>query len=96
MSLRTSPPSAHSARNSRRNARCQEVLDSMDAPDYGRVIPTPLNPNVPDMVDRVKKCYVNLTQWITGFRHDIAELADAGKLDPRERGHDRAVQRAGE
>jgi hypothetical protein len=50
----------------------------------------------PDMVDRVKKCYVNFTQWITGFRRDIAELADAGKLDPRERGHDRAVRRAGE
>jgi hypothetical protein len=68
----------------------------MDAPDYGRVIPTPLTPTVPDMVDRVKKCYVNFTQWITGFRRDIAELADAGKLDPRERGHDRAVRRAGE
>jgi len=33
------------------------------------------------MVDRVKAGYVGLTQWITGFQQEIAELADAGKLD---------------
>jgi hypothetical protein len=63
--------------------RRQKARDNFtaEAPDYGREIPPRLNPDVPDMVDRVKACYVGLTQWITGFQQEIAELADAGKLD---------------
>jgi hypothetical protein len=64
----------------RRRQKARDNL-SLTAPDYGREIPPRLNPDVPDVVDRVKGCYVDLTQWITDFRRDIAELADAGKLD---------------
>ena len=63
--------------------RRQKARDNFtaEAPDYGREIPPRLNPDVPDMVDRVKACYVGLTQWMTGFQQEIAESADAGKLD---------------
>ena len=67
--------------------RRQKARDnlSLTAPDYGREIPPRLNPDVPDMVDRVKACYVGLTQWIVGFQDEIVALVDAGKLDPGER-----------
>lgn len=51
------------------------------AVNYGRVIPPPLNPDVPKMVKEVKDCYSTLIEWIAGFKDEIAELAGAGKLD---------------
>jgi hypothetical protein len=67
----------------KRERRRKKARDNFtaEAPDYGREIPPRLNPDIPDMVHRVKACYVGLTQWITDFRSDIAGLADAGKLD---------------
>jgi hypothetical protein len=44
-----------------------------------------LNPDVPDMFEWVKACYVGLTQRIVGFQDEIVALVDAGKLDPGER-----------
>jgi hypothetical protein len=57
---------------------------SVTAPDCGRDIPPRTNPDVPDMVDQVKECCVDLTGWITAFQHEMTELGDAGRLDPGE------------
>ncbi|MGO9285722.1 MAG: hypothetical protein ACLP75_22830 [Mycobacterium sp.] len=67
--------------------RRQKARDNFtaEAPDYGREIPPRLNPDILDMVDRVKACYLGLTQWIVGFQDEIVALVDAGKLDPGER-----------
>ena len=67
--------------------RRQKARDNFtaEAPDYGREIPPRLNPDVPDMVDRVKACYVGLTRWIGDFQDEIVALVEAGKLDPGER-----------
>jgi hypothetical protein len=64
----------------RRRQKARDNL-SLTAPDYGREIPPRLNPDVPDIVDQVKECFVGLTRWIAGFQHEITELADSGKLD---------------
>jgi hypothetical protein len=40
---------------------------SLTAPDYGREIPPRTKSDVPDMVDQVKECCVDLTGWITAF-----------------------------
>ena len=63
--------------------RRQKARDNFtaEAPDYGREIPPRLNPDVPDMVDRVKACYVGLTQWMTDFEQGIVNLANAGMLN---------------
>lgn len=55
------------------------------APDYGRVIPPPLNADIPGMVKDVKDCYDALSQWIVNFQDKIGELVDAGDLKPAER-----------
>lgn len=52
--------------------------------DYGREIPPRLNPDVPDMIDQVRTCYVDLTQWINDFREKIVALLEAGKLHPQQ------------
>jgi hypothetical protein len=67
----------------RRRQKARDNL-SLTAPDYGREIPPRLNPDVPDMVDRVKSCYVSLTQEIDGFREGVAMLVATGELDPRD------------
>lgn len=54
-------------------------------PDYGREVPPGINPDVPDMVDQVKVCYVDLEQWIAGFEDEIVALVEAHKLNPGER-----------
>jgi hypothetical protein len=63
--------------------RRQKARDNFTgkAPDPCREIPPRLNPDVPDMVDRVKACYVGLTQWMTDFERGIVNLADAGMLN---------------
>lgn len=66
-----------------REGRRQTAFDNLRAaPDYGREIPPRLNPDIPDMVDQVTACYVELTQSILGFQDEIVALVDAGKLDP--------------
>jgi hypothetical protein len=62
-----------------------EKFFTVDAPDYGLEIPPRLNPDVSDMLDRVKACYVGLTQRIVGFQDEIVALADTDELDPGER-----------
>ena len=52
---------------------------------YGREIPPRLNPDVAEMIERVKSCYADLTQWIVSFQNEIVALIDAGKLDHGER-----------
>lgn len=54
------------------------------AVNCGRVIPPPLNPDLPDMVNKVKDCYLALIDWIAGFQNEIANLVDVGKLDCEE------------
>ncbi|MEX0745087.1 MAG: hypothetical protein WD118_05755 [Phycisphaeraceae bacterium] len=53
--------------------------------DYGRVIPPPLNCDIPGMVTKVRGCYDALNQWVVNFQNEIAELIGAGRLDPAER-----------
>lgn len=67
----------------RRRKKAAEEFTAF-APDYGRVIPPPLNPDVPGMVKKVKSCYEALIQWIVNFQNQIAELVAAGKLDRTE------------
>ncbi len=85
MSLRTSPASARGARRAalKEERRRQKARDNFTAkaPDPGREIPPRLNPDAPDMVDRVKACYVGLTQWMADFERGIVNLADAGMLN---------------
>jgi hypothetical protein len=61
--------------------RQQRALENCSpvAPDYGREIPPRINPDVPDMVDRVKSGYFDLTEAIQRFQDWVADL------DPRAR-----------
>ena len=68
----------------RRRQRAREEFTA-DAPDYGRVIPPPLNADIPGMVKDVKDCYDALTQWIVNFQNEVGELVGAGGLNPAER-----------
>ena len=52
---------------------------------YDRKIPPRLNPDVAEMIDRVKACYADLTQWIVDLQDEIVPLIDADKLDHGER-----------
>jgi hypothetical protein len=55
------------------------------APDLGRRIPPPVNPDVYDMVDQVKACYFDLGRRIVSFQDEIVELTERGELERRER-----------
>ena len=70
----------------KRERRRQKAIDNLNlaASDYGLEIPPRLNPDIPDMVDRVKSCYVDITGWIRTFEEVVcsAVLPNAGKLDP--------------
>lgn len=67
-----------------RQRRRREVRDIGCAPDYGRQVPPPLNPNIPDMVQKVRACYAVLAQGIFDFQDEIAALVAAKKLHPSE------------
>ena len=70
----------------KRERRRQKAIDNLNltAPDCGWEIPPRLNPDILDMVDRVKSCYVDITGWIRTFEEVVwsAVLPNAGKLDP--------------
>lgn len=80
--------------------RRQKARDHVTAefPDYGREIPPRVNPDVLDMLDEIKACYVSLTESIARFQDEVGSLAEAGKLDPNERaglfGHYRHLEEA--
>lgn len=55
-----------------------------EAVDYGRVVPPPLNANVPEMVQQITSCYTELSEAILGYQHDVTASVAEQKLAPSE------------
>jgi hypothetical protein len=72
------------AREAKRRQREAREKFREYAPDDGRVVPPPINPDVAAMVEKVEACYAELAQEIIGFQNEISALVDAEKLHPGE------------